>query len=42
MHEPLIQSTLVVTNADMSIGYDLATDMQVSEDGLTWTVTIAG
>ncbi len=40
VHEPLIQSTLVVTNADMSIGYDLATDMQVSEDGLTWTVTI--
>lgn len=40
VHEPLIQSTLVVTNADMTIGYDLATDMQVSEDGLTWTVTI--
>lgn len=40
VHEPLIQSTLTVTNADLSIGYDLATDMQVSEDGLTWTVTI--
>ena len=35
-----IQSTLTVTNTDLTIGYDLATDMQVSEDGLTWTVTI--
>ena len=40
VHEPLIQSTLTVTKADLSIGYDLATDMKVSEDGLTWTVTI--
>lgn len=40
VHEPLIQSTLTVTNTDLTIGYDLATDMQVSEDGLTWTVTI--
>lgn len=40
VHEPLIQSTLTVTNPDLTIGYDLATDMQVSEDGLTWTVTI--
>lgn len=40
VHEPLIQSTLTVTTADLEIGYDLATDMQVSEDGLTWTVTI--
>lgn len=40
VHEPLIQSTLTVTNPDLSIGYDLATDMQVSEDGMTWTVTI--
>jgi len=40
VHEPLIQSTLTVTNTDLSIGYDLATDMQCSDDGLTWTVTL--
>ena len=40
VHEPLIQSTLLVTNTDLTIGYDLATDYTVSEDGLTWTVTI--
>ncbi len=40
VHEPLIQSTLTVTKPDLTIGYDLATDCFVSEDGLTWTVTI--
>lgn len=40
MHEPLIQSTLTVTETDLSIGYDLATDVETSEDGMTWTVTI--
>lgn len=40
VHEPLIQSTLTVTNPDLTIGYDLATDMRVSEDGLAWTVKI--
>lgn len=40
VHEPLIQSILTVTNADLTIGYDLATGMSVSDDGLTWTVTI--
>lgn len=40
VHEPLIQSTLTVTTADLKIDYDLATDMQVSDDGMTWTVTI--
>ncbi len=40
VHEPLIQSTLTVTNPDLSIGYDLATDMKASEDGMTWRVTI--
>ena len=40
VHEPLIQSTLTVTTKDLRIDYDLATDMKVSEDGLTWTVTI--
>lgn len=42
VHEPLIQSTLTVTNTDLTIGYDLATDVQASDDGLTWTVTIRG
>lgn len=40
VHEPLIQSTLTVTNTDLTIGYDLATDVKASDDGLTWTVTI--
>lgn len=40
VHEPLIQSTLTVTKADMTIGYDLVTDMNVSDDGMTWIVTI--
>ncbi len=40
VHEPLIQSTLTITNADLTIGYDLATAYSASEDGLTWTVTI--
>lgn len=40
VHEPLIQSTLTVTTPDLKIGYDLATDMEVSEDGMIWTVTI--
>ncbi|MFR7974254.1 MAG: ABC transporter substrate-binding protein [Lacrimispora saccharolytica] len=40
VHEPLIQSTLTVTNQNLEIGLDLATDYHVSEDGLTWTVTI--
>ena len=34
VHEPLIQSTLTVTKADMTIGYDLATDMNVSDDDM--------
>lgn len=40
VHEPLIQSTLTVTTPDLKIGYDLATDIEVSEDGMIWTVTI--
>ncbi len=40
VHEPLIQSTLTVTNPDLTIGYDLASGYTVSSDGLTWTVTI--
>ncbi len=40
VHEPLIQSTLTVTDKDLNIGYDLATDLKVSSDGLTWNVKI--
>lgn len=40
VHEPLIQSTLTITNPDLTIGYDLAEEMKVSEDGLTWEVRI--
>ena len=40
VHEPLIQSTLTTTTKDLKIEKDLATDYQVSDDGLTWTVTI--
>lgn len=40
VHEPLIQSTLTVTTPDLKIGYDLATGMEASSDGLTWTVSI--
>lgn len=40
VHEPLIQSTLTVTNPDLTVGYDLATDLSVSEDGLTWTAKL--
>lgn len=40
VHEPLIQSTLTVTTSTLEIGMDLATDYQMSEDGLTWTVHI--
>lgn len=34
---PLIQSTLVTYDADMNIKNDLATKVNVSEDGKTWT-----
>ena len=30
VHEPLIQSTLTVTNPDLTIGYDLATSCESS------------
>ena len=40
VHEPLIQSTLTVTNPDLTIGYDLATGLEASGDGMAWTVTI--
>jgi peptide/nickel transport system substrate-binding protein len=37
---PLFQSTLLVRDADLEIVPDLATDYEVSGDGLVWTVTI--
>ncbi len=40
VHEPLIQSTLTVTAPDLTIAFDLATDISASEDGLVWTVKI--
>ncbi|MDL2259907.1 ABC transporter substrate-binding protein [Deltaproteobacteria bacterium OttesenSCG-928-K17] len=39
-HDPLFQSTLLVTNDDITIGYDLATEYSISPDGLTWTFKI--
>ncbi|MEY8562464.1 ABC transporter substrate-binding protein [Eggerthellaceae bacterium 3-80] len=40
VHEPLIQSTLITTNTDLSFKNDLATSYSCSDDGLTWTFTI--
>ena len=40
MHEPLIQSTLLKTDADLNFQNDLATDYRMSDDGLTWTFVI--
>ena len=40
VHEPLIQSTLIVTDEDMSFQNDLATSYACSTDGLTWTFVI--
>lgn len=37
---PLFQSTLLTHDDDLEIVNDLATGYEVSEDGLTWTVTI--
>ena len=37
VHEPLIQSTLLTTTADMGFENDLATAYSCSDDGLTWT-----
>ena len=40
VHEPLIQSTLFTTDADLNFVNDLATSYDCSEDGLTWTFNI--
>lgn len=39
-NSPVIQSTLVKYNADLSFENDLATAYALSEDGLVWTFTI--
>ena len=40
VHEPLIQSTLTTTTKDLKIAYDLANELEVSEDGLQWKAKI--
>ncbi len=40
VHEPLIQSTLITTDADLNFVNDLATGYECSPDGMTWTFTI--
>lgn len=40
VHEPLIQSTLITTDANLEFVDDLATDYACSEDGMLWTFTI--
>ena len=40
VHEPLIQSTLIATDADLNFKNDLATSYECSEDGMTWTFGI--
>lgn len=40
VHEPLIQSTLITTDADLGFKNDLATSYEASADGLTWTFGI--
>ena len=38
VHEPLIQSTLIATDTDLSFKNDLATSYECSDDGMTWTL----
>lgn len=40
VHEPLIQSTLFTTDAELNFVNDLATSYKCSKDGLTWTFDI--
>lgn len=40
VHEPLIQSTLVVTDEDMGLAGDLALEFGCSDDGLVWTFSL--
>lgn len=40
VHEPLIQSTLITTDENLTFQGDLATEWLCSDDGLTWTFTL--
>lgn len=40
VHEPLIQSTLITTDNELSFQNDLATSYECSDDGMTWTFRI--
>lgn len=40
MHEPLIQSTLITTDAQLNFHNDLATSYEMSEDGMQWTFKV--
>lgn len=40
VHEPLIQSTLIRTTADLDFENDLATSYECTEDGMRWTFAI--
>lgn len=40
VHEPLIQSTLIRTDANMEFVCDLATSYECSDDRLSWTFTL--
>ena len=40
VHEPLIQSTLIRTDANMDFVCDLATSYECSDDRLSWTFTL--
>ena len=40
VHEPLIQSTLITTDADLRFQNDLAADYSCTKDGMTWTFVL--
>lgn len=40
VHEPLIQSTLITTDENLTFQGDLATEWLCSDDGLIWTFTL--
>lgn len=40
VHEPLIQSTLITTDANLEFVNDLATSCECSDDGMEWTFVI--
>lgn len=40
VHEPLIQSTLITTDANLEFVNDLATSYECSDDGMEWTFVI--